>query len=42
MLTLADWLRYYNILDLGPGLEALERMRAFYTAEGIAILRLAW
>ena len=42
METLADWLRYYNILDLAPGLESLERMRACYTAEGIAILRLAW
>jgi len=30
MRTFADWLRYYNNLDVAPGLEALERMRAFY------------
>lgn len=28
--TFADWLRYYNDLDEAPGLEALEKMRAFY------------
>ena len=37
MCTFADWLRYYNNLDLAPGLEALERMRAFYTEKGIDI-----
>ena len=31
MCTFADWLRYYNNLDVAPGLEALEKMRAFYT-----------
>ena len=39
MLTFADWLRYYNNLDVAPGLEALEKMRAFYTEKGIDILR---
>jgi len=39
MQTFADWLRYYNKLDLAPGLEALERMRAFYTEKGIDILK---
>ena len=35
--TFADWLRYYNNLDVAPGLEALEKMRAFYTDKGIVI-----
>ena len=39
MQTFADWLRYYNNLDVAPGLEALERMRAFYTEKGIDILK---
>ena len=39
MRTFADWLRYYNDLDVAPGLEALERMRAFYTEKGIDILK---
>ena len=39
MCTFADWLRYYNNLDVTPGLEALERMRAFYTDKGIDILK---
>ena len=30
MKTFADWLRYYNNLDVGPFLEALETMRGFY------------
>lgn len=34
MRTFADWLRYYNDRDVGPGLEVLEKMRAFYTAKG--------
>jgi len=37
--TFADWLRYYNNLDVGPGLEALEKLRAFYTEKGIDILK---
>ena len=39
MYTFADWLRYYNNLDVAPGLEALEKMRAFYTDKGIDILK---
>ena len=39
MRTFADWLRYYNNLNVGPGLEALEKMRAFYTDKGIDILK---
>ena len=39
MHTFVDWLRYYNNLDVAPGLEALERMRAFYTERGIDILK---
>jgi len=39
MKTFADLLRYYNNLDVAPGLEALEKMRAFYTERGIDILK---
>ena len=39
MCTFADWLCYYNNLDVAPGLEALEKMRAFYTEKGIDILK---
>ena len=39
MHTFSDWLRYHNNLDVAPGLEALERMRAFYTEKGIDILK---
>ena len=39
MRTFADWLRYYNNLDVAPGLEALEKMRAFYTEKVIDILK---
>ena len=39
MCTFADWLRYYNNLDVAPGLEALEKMRAFYADKGIDILK---
>ena len=39
MRTFADWLRYYNNLDLASGLEALKKMRAFYTEKGIDILK---
>ena len=39
MQTLADWLRYYNILVAAPVFEVLEKMRAFYTAKGIAVLK---
>ncbi|MCU7845747.1 MAG: DNA polymerase [Candidatus Thiodiazotropha sp. (ex Monitilora ramsayi)] len=39
MHTFADWLRYYNDLDVAPGLEALQRMAVFYTERGIDILK---
>lgn len=39
MKTFADWLRYYNDLDVVRGLEALNKMRAFYTEKGIDILK---
>ena len=39
MQTFADWLCYYNNLDVAPGLEALEKMRNFYTEKGIDILK---
>ena len=39
MCTFADWLRYYNNHDVAPGLEALEKMGAFYTDKGINILK---
>lgn len=39
MQTCADWLRCYSNLDVAPGLEALEKIRAFYTDKGIDILK---
>jgi len=39
MRTFKDWLLYYNNLDVEPGLEALEKMRNFYTEKGIDILK---
>ena len=39
MQTFADWLCYYNNLDVAPDLEALDKMRAFYTEKGIDILK---
>ena len=39
MQTFADRLRYYNDLDVAPELEALEKMRAFYSDKGIDILK---
>ena len=30
---------YYNNLDVAPGLEAFEKMKAFYTENGIDILK---
>ena len=39
MKTFADWLRYYNNLDVGPFLEALETMRGFYANLGIDIFK---
>ena len=39
MKTFADWLRYYNDLDVVPGLEALQKMKNFYTEKGIDIMK---
>ena len=39
MRTFADWLEYYNNIDVAPGLEALEKMRAFFTEKGIDIFK---
>ena len=39
MRSFADWLRYYNNLDVAPGLETLETMQAFYAEKGIDIIK---
>jgi len=39
MSTFADWLRDYNDLEVAPDLEALEKMRIFYTEKGIDMLK---
>ena len=39
MEAFADWLRYYNNLDMGPFLVALEIMRGFYANLGIDIFK---
>ena len=39
MKTFADWLRHYNNLDVKPFLEAMEKMRGFYTTLGIDIFK---
>jgi len=39
MTTFTDWLRYYNNLDVGPFVEALEKMKAFYGERGIDICK---
>ena len=39
MKTFKDWVKYYNNLDVAPGLEALEKMKAFYAERGIDILK---
>ena len=39
MKTFADWLGYYNDLDVAPRLEALGKMRGFYIEKGIDILK---
>ena len=37
--TFADWLKYYYNLDVSPFLEAMEKMRGFYTPLGIDIFK---
>ena len=39
MQTFGDWLEYYNNLDVAPFLEALQKMKEFYTSIGIDILK---
>ena len=39
MRTFGDWLEYYNNLDVSPFLEALVKMRDFYTDLGIDIFK---
>ena len=39
MQTFGDWLEYYNNLDVTPFLEALEKMKAFYTNIGVDIFK---
>ena len=41
MYSFADWQRYYNNLNVAPCLEALEKMRAFYTVMEIDIPKYA-
>ena len=39
MKTFADWVKYYNNLDVAPGLEALTKMKKFYVGKGIDITK---
>ena len=39
MQTFGDWLEYYNNLDVAPFLEALQKMKEFYTGLGIDIFK---
>ena len=39
MQTFGDWLEYYNNLDVAPFLEALQKMKEFYTSLGIDVLK---
>ena len=39
MKTFGDWLEYYNNLDGAPFLEALQKMKEFYTGLGIDIFK---
>ena len=39
MKTFGDWLEYYNNLDVAPFLEALQKMKAFYTGLGVDIFK---
>lgn len=39
MQTFGDWLEYYNNLDVSPFLEALVKMRDFYTDLGVDIFK---
>jgi len=39
MMSFADWLRYYNNLDVRPFIEALQKMKTFYAERGIDICK---
>ena len=39
MRTFGDWLEYYNNLDVAPFLEALQKMKEFYTNLGVDIFK---
>ena len=39
MQTFGDWLKYYNNLDVAPFLEALQKMKDFYTELGVDIFK---
>ena len=39
MQTFGDWLEYYNNLDVAPFLEALQKMKEFYTNLGVDIFK---
>ena len=39
MRTFSDWLEYYNNLDVAPFLEALQKMKEFYTGLGVDIFK---
>jgi len=38
-MSFADWLRYYNNLDVRPFTEALQKMKTFYGERGIDICK---
>ena len=39
MTSFADWLRYYNNLDVGPFIGALQKMKTFYGEREIDIYK---
>ena len=39
MRAFGDWLKYYNNLDVAPFLEALQKMKEFYTGLGVDIFK---
>ena len=39
MQTIGDWQKYYNNLDVAPFLEALQKMKEFYTGLGVDIFK---
>ena len=39
MRTFGDWLKFYNNMDVAPFLEALQKMKEFYTSLGVDIFK---